>query len=138
MWLLWVRGSVSASVTLTLFPSAVAYCSGDFSEIQRHFGFPYDSNCTTAKRKVCLGPATQIQVSDELFGDQWVRQFVPPIRSNFNRGAGVGLGSLTSPSVRIVWPAWAHKPKCAYGMGTHKDDRKGLGYTTRSSIHRLS
>ena len=28
---------------------------------------PHDSNCTTTKRKVCLGPGTKIQVTGKLF-----------------------------------------------------------------------
>ena len=38
-----------------------------FSKVERHFGFPHDSNCQTTKRKVRLGPETVIQVSGKLF-----------------------------------------------------------------------
>ena len=38
-----------------------------FSKIERGFGFPRDSNCATTKRKVCLRPETEIQVTGKLF-----------------------------------------------------------------------
>ena len=37
------------------------------SKIERHFGFPHDSNYTATKRKVCLGPRTNIRVTGKLF-----------------------------------------------------------------------
>ena len=38
-----------------------------FSKIERHFAIPHDSNYTATKKKVCLGPGTEIQVTGELF-----------------------------------------------------------------------
>ena len=38
-----------------------------FLKSERHFEFPHDSDCTTTKQKVCLGPGTAIQVSGALF-----------------------------------------------------------------------
>ena len=38
-----------------------------FSKIERDLGYPRDSNCATTKRKVCLGPETDIQVTWKLF-----------------------------------------------------------------------
>ena len=38
-----------------------------FSKIETYFGFPHDSNYRATKRKVCLGPGTEIQGTGNLF-----------------------------------------------------------------------
>ena len=38
-----------------------------FSKIETHFGFLHDSNYRATKRKLCLGPRTEIQGTANLF-----------------------------------------------------------------------
>ena len=38
-----------------------------FFLLERYFGFPHDSNYRATKRKLCLGPGTEIQGTGNLF-----------------------------------------------------------------------
>ena len=74
-----------------------------FSKIERYFGFPHDSNYLATKRKVCLGPGTEIQGAGKLF---W-RKIGPPICSricwdvfaDFGGGGGV-VGCTKAKSIQ--------------------------------------
>ena len=62
-----------------------------FSKIARYFGFPHDCNNRATKRKVCLGPGTEIQGTGSLFWRKIGPPICLPICWDFFADLGAGL-----------------------------------------------